>query len=128
MDLFYQFTSQTLYNYGARKVGLNGLGPVGCTPYEMSRHSSNGTCVEYINTAVQLFNHNLKLLVDELNNDPSLQDAKFIYLNFYDMSMDAIQNPSLFGKTSHYYFRICLGLVSQLMNYYSIYLSLKLNL
>ncbi|KAL7604277.1 GDSL esterase/lipase At1g29670 [Lactuca sativa] len=89
----------TLYSYGARKVSLNGLGPVGCTPYELSRHSTNESCVEYINTAVQLFNHNLKLLVDELNNDTSLQDAKFIYLNFYDMSMEVIRQPSAFGFT-----------------------------
>ncbi|MFS8026662.1 putative triacylglycerol lipase [Helianthus anomalus] len=86
-----------LYNYGARKVALHGLGPIGCTPYEMSRHSSNESCVEYINTAVQLFNHYLKLLVDELNNNSRLQNAKFIYLNFYDMSMEVIQQPSAFG-------------------------------
>ncbi|KAI3498611.1 hypothetical protein L1887_34388 [Cichorium endivia] len=89
----------TLFSYGARKVVLNGLGPVGCTPYELSRYSSNESCVEYINTAVQLFNHNLKLLVDELNNDTSLEDAKFIYLNFYDMSMEVIRQPSAFGFT-----------------------------
>ncbi|PWA48177.1 Lipase, GDSL [Artemisia annua] len=98
-DLIQQYSSQimTLYNYGARKVALHGLGPVGCTPYEMSRHSSNDSCVEYINTAVQLFNLKLKLLVDEFNSDPSLQDAKFTYLNLYDLSMEAIKHPSAFG-------------------------------
>ncbi|XP_076955202.1 GDSL esterase/lipase At1g29670-like [Bidens hawaiensis] len=97
--LIQQYRSQILelYNYGARKVALNGLGPVGCTPYEMSRYSSNKTCVEHINTAVKLFNHYLKLLVDELNNNTSLQNAKFIYLNFYDMSMEVIQQPSSSG-------------------------------
>ncbi|XP_071739770.1 GDSL esterase/lipase At5g45670-like [Rutidosis leptorrhynchoides] len=97
--LIQQYNRQirTLYKYGARKVALHGLGPVGCTPYEMSRHSSNGSCVEYINTAVRLFNYNLKMLVDELNSDTSLQDAKFIYLNFYDMSIEAIEQPSAFG-------------------------------
>ncbi|XP_076940845.1 GDSL esterase/lipase At1g29670-like [Bidens hawaiensis] len=97
--LINQYRSQILklHTYGARKVALHGLGPIGCTPYELSRHSTNDTCVEYINTAVQLFNHQLNLLVDELNNDTSLQDAKFIYLNFYDMSMEVIQQPSAFG-------------------------------
>ncbi|KAK9051620.1 hypothetical protein SSX86_028247 [Deinandra increscens subsp. villosa] len=97
--LIQQYRSQILklHSYGARKVALHGLGPIGCTPYEMSRHSSNESCVEYINTAVQLFNHHVKLLIDELNNDTSLENAKFIYLNFYDMSMEAIQHPSAFG-------------------------------
>ncbi|KAI3818682.1 hypothetical protein L1987_12497 [Smallanthus sonchifolius] len=97
--LIKQYRSQILklYNYGARKVALHGLGPIGCTPFELSRHSMDGSCVEYINKGVQLFNHRLKLLVDELNNDTSLQDAKFIYLNFYDMTMEVIQQPAVFG-------------------------------
>ena len=80
---------------------MHGLGPVGCTPFEMSRHSSNDSCVEYINTAVQLFNQNLKLLVDEFNSDTSLEDAKFTYLNLYDLSMEVIKQPSAFGNNHH---------------------------
>ncbi|KAJ9563307.1 hypothetical protein OSB04_008467 [Centaurea solstitialis] len=97
--LIQQYRSQilALYNYGARKVALSGLGPIGCTPYELSRHSSNDLCVEYIDSAVKLFNHNLKLLVDEFNNDTRLQDARFIYLNFYDMSMEVIRQPTSLG-------------------------------
>ncbi|KAI3732004.1 hypothetical protein L1987_63200 [Smallanthus sonchifolius] len=97
--LIKQYRNQILklYNYGARKVALHGLGPIGCTPFELSRHSTDGSCVDYINTGVQLFNHHLKLLVDELNNDTSLQDAKFIYLNFYDMTMEVLQHPAVFG-------------------------------
>ncbi|KAD4982507.1 hypothetical protein R6Q59_002105 [Mikania micrantha] len=97
--LIQQYRSQILklYNYGARRVALQGLGPIGCTPYEMARHSSNESCVEYINTAIQLFNHGLKLLIDELNNNTSLQDAKFTYLNLYEMGMEFIKHPSSFG-------------------------------
>nr|XP_043624389.1 GDSL esterase/lipase At1g29660-like [Erigeron canadensis] len=97
--LIQQYRSQilTLYNYGARKFVMHGLGPVGCTPYEMARHSENDTCVEYIDIGIRLFNRNLISLVYDLNNDMRLQDAKFIYLNFYDMSMEAIHQPSHFG-------------------------------
>lgn len=103
-----QLTSQTLYNYGARKVAVHGLGLVGCTPYEMSRHSLNDSCVEYINTTVQLFNLNLKLLVDEFNSNTSLEDAKFTYLNLYDMSMEVIKQPSAFGNNHHTHYPISL--------------------
>ncbi|KAK1424874.1 hypothetical protein QVD17_20215 [Tagetes erecta] len=111
-DLIHRYKTQILklYNYGARKVALHGLGPIGCTPYEMSRHYSNGSCVDYINTAVQLFNHHLKLLVDEFNNNKSLQNAKFIYLNIYDMSIEAIRNPSAFGKRFRVVNSACCGM------------------
>ncbi|EXB58269.1 GDSL esterase/lipase [Morus notabilis] len=69
-----------LYNYGARKVVLTGLGPIGCTPYAISSFSTNGfACVDKINDAIQLFNKKLIALVDQLNK--SFTDAKFIYVN-----------------------------------------------
>ncbi|KAM7505883.1 hypothetical protein LguiB_004787 [Lonicera macranthoides] len=85
----------TLYNYGARKVAISGLGPIGCSPYEIALRATNGACVYEINQAVELYNKNLISLVDELNNN--LNDAKFIYLNIYDRSKKLIEDPSSFG-------------------------------
>ncbi|KAL4379853.1 hypothetical protein GQ457_02G038440 [Hibiscus cannabinus] len=71
---------QTLYNYGARKFAVYGVGQIGCTPYAISVYGTNGSaCVEKLNEGAALFNDRLKPLIHQLNNN--LPDAKFIYLN-----------------------------------------------
>lgn len=90
-------TLQALYNYGAKKVALYSLLPIGCAPSEIARYGTNGAlCVEHINAQVVLFNSRLRSLVDELNNN--FKDAKFIYVNLYDLALAAIMNPAPFGK------------------------------
>ncbi|CAL0306482.1 unnamed protein product [Lupinus luteus] len=87
---------QTLYNYGARKMVLFGVGQIGCSPNELAQNSPDGsTCVERINTANQIFNNKLKSLVDQLNNQ--LPDARFIYINSYAIFQDIISNPTAYG-------------------------------
>ncbi|KAJ4703733.1 GDSL esterase/lipase [Melia azedarach] len=76
----YHYHLQNLYQHGARKVALTGLGPVGCTPNATSYYGTNGSlCVDKMNYAVQLFNYRLISLVDKLNNN--VRDAKFIAVN-----------------------------------------------
>ncbi|GAY67949.1 hypothetical protein CUMW_260400 [Citrus unshiu] len=86
----------TLYSYGARKVALFGIGPIGCTPGNIATYDTNGSlCVDFINKAVQEFNIRLKTLVDNLNHN--LQDAKFIYVNVYGISsgpLAGLQGPN----------------------------------
>ncbi|CAI9087873.1 OLC1v1022059C1 [Oldenlandia corymbosa var. corymbosa] len=87
----YSLQLTTLYNYGARKFALFGLGPSGCTPFELNLYPTN-TCVKAVNEAVQLFNGKLLKLVDDLNK--RLPRAKFIYLNVWALqSLD----PALIG-------------------------------
>ncbi|KAF8413650.1 hypothetical protein HHK36_001642 [Tetracentron sinense] len=96
--LIQQYSQQlrTLYNYGARKVVLLGVGQIGCSPSELAQFSPNGTaCVERINSANQLFNIRLKSLVDNFNSN--LAGAKFIYANAYGIFQDLLANPSSFG-------------------------------
>ncbi|RVX03805.1 GDSL esterase/lipase [Vitis vinifera] len=86
---------KTLYtNYGARKVALFGLAQLGCAPSVVaSKGATNGSaCVDYINDAVQIFNNRLKELVNELNRN--LTDAKFIYVNVYEIASEATSYPS----------------------------------
>ncbi|XP_031287469.1 GDSL esterase/lipase At4g18970-like [Pistacia vera] len=70
-----------LLDNGATKIALFGLGSIGCIPYATTSFpvNSNTGCVENFNHAAQLFNDNLKSLVDELNTNST--DAKFIYVN-----------------------------------------------
>ncbi|KAI3764848.1 hypothetical protein L2E82_14865 [Cichorium intybus] len=75
-----------LYDLGARKIVVFGLGPVGCTPAEISIFGTDGdSCVESINDAVKQFNDRLKPLVDELNLDNL--DAKFTFINLTSISL-----------------------------------------
>ncbi|MFS8026646.1 putative triacylglycerol lipase [Helianthus anomalus] len=85
--LVQQYSQQlkTIYNLGARKIAVFGLGQVGCTPAEIKRFGTNGKpCVEWINDAVQLFNDKLKSLVAKLNTD--YQDARFTLINLTSIS------------------------------------------
>ncbi|XAR66625.1 Triacylglycerol lipase [Bertholletia excelsa] len=98
-DVLIQEYSQqirTLYNYGARKLVLIGVGQIGCSPNELAQNSPDGkTCVQRINDANQLFNDRLKSLADSLNNE--FRDAKFIYINAYGIFQDLIDSPSSYG-------------------------------
>ncbi|KAL4585763.1 hypothetical protein LXL04_010388 [Taraxacum kok-saghyz] len=85
--LVQQYSQQlkTMYNLGARKIAVFGLGQIGCTPAEIERFGTNGKpCVQWINEAVKLFNDRLKPLVEELNNVYS--DAKLTFINLTSIS------------------------------------------
>lgn len=78
---------------------LIGVGQIGCSPNSLAQNSPDGrTCAENINNANKLFNNRLKGIVDEFNGNTP--DAKFIYINAYDIFQDLIDNPSAFGKYS----------------------------
>ncbi|OVA14301.1 Lipase [Macleaya cordata] len=99
--LIQQYSQQlrTLYNYGARKVVVIGVGQIGCSPNELAQNSANGVqCVERINDANQLFNDRLKALVNNFNSN--LDGARFIYVNAYGIFDDILKNPSAFGFTN----------------------------
>lgn len=65
-------------------MALVGLGLIGCTPSAISSFGTNGsTCVDVLNIAAQQFNQRLISLVDQLNSN--LTDAKFIYINSFEM-------------------------------------------
>ncbi|KAF3795037.1 GDSL esterase/lipase [Nymphaea thermarum] len=99
-NLIESYTQQlvTLYNYGARKVALIGVGPVGCSPSELSRYSADGvTCVERINNAVQLFNNRLISVVDHFNTN--FAGAHFIYVNAFGIFADILRSAPQHGFT-----------------------------
>ncbi|KAL3522590.1 hypothetical protein ACH5RR_015424 [Cinchona calisaya] len=96
--LIEQYAEQirTLYDFGARKLAVVGVGQIGCSPNALAQNSPDGrTCVARINSANQIFNNKLRGLVDEFNSYQS--DAKFIYVNAYGIFQDLINNPAAFG-------------------------------
>ncbi|EXB58276.1 GDSL esterase/lipase [Morus notabilis] len=97
-DLIQRYTQQLriLYNYGARKVVLYGIGQIGCSPNQLAQNSQDGkTCVEKINSANRIFNARLKGVVDQFNNQ--FTDARFIYIDSYGIFQDIIASPSTYG-------------------------------
>ncbi|XP_039060482.1 GDSL esterase/lipase At1g29670-like [Hibiscus syriacus] len=71
---------QTLYDRGARKFAVFGLGLLGCTPFAISEYGTNGSlCVDKLNEAATIFNGGLRPLIGQLNNH--LPNATFTYLN-----------------------------------------------
>lgn len=101
------FAVQLLYNYGARKFALFGVGQIGCSPNELAQNSPDGrTCVQRINSANQIFNSKLKSLVDEFNANNA--DAKFIYIDSYGIFQDIINSPAAFGNSSIFSLSLCL--------------------
>ncbi|CAN6907978.1 unnamed protein product, partial [Brassica oleracea] len=99
-DLISRYTTQlnALYNYGARKFALIGVGAIGCSPNALSRSRDSKTCDDRINSANQIFNNKLRSMVDQLNNNHP--DARFTYINAYGIFQDMITNPSRFGFTT----------------------------
>ncbi|RZC46672.1 hypothetical protein C5167_039621 [Papaver somniferum] len=92
----YSQQPRTLYNYGARKVAVIGVGQVGCSPNELAQNSANGVqCVQKINDANDMFNVRLRSLVDNFNRN--LAGAKFIYINAAGVFNDILTNPSRYG-------------------------------
>ncbi|CAK7350332.1 unnamed protein product [Dovyalis caffra] len=80
MDQYFE-QLMTLYNYGARKIAVFGLGRLGCAPRAIELYSTNGTvsCSSKLNLASSLFNRRLIRLTRRLNKD--LDDAQFTYVN-----------------------------------------------
>ncbi|KAJ8626732.1 hypothetical protein MRB53_020039 [Persea americana] len=98
--LIQQYTQQlrSLYNYGARKVAVIGVGQVGCSPSELAMFSANGsTCVARINNAIELFNNKIRSLVEDFNKN--LSGAKFTYINGFGIFRDVLQNARSNGFT-----------------------------
>lgn len=100
---------QTLHNYGARKIALFGLGPIGCTPEEIRTFPTNlSGCVDNINNAVTLYNDRMKPLVDGLN--ANLSDAHFTYINVWSFSPTIGRLPQLsFINSINVFLRIYFG-------------------
>ena len=91
-----------MHSYGARKVAIFGVGPIGCTPFAITTHGTNGSlCVDTINLDAQLFNKKLVSLVDQLNKE--LTDAKFIYVDILGIGSGDPSLAGMISQTSSYF-------------------------
>lgn len=88
---------QNLYNANVRNVVVMGLAPIGCAPYYLWLHNrKDGHCVEKINDMVLEFNFAMRFTVEELTKE--LPDAKIIFCDAFEGSMDIMKNNDRYGE------------------------------
>ncbi|KAL6176662.1 hypothetical protein ACLB2K_053295 [Fragaria x ananassa] len=83
-----------LYNLGARKFVIAGVGRMGCMPSILAQ-SPNGSCSEDVNRLVLPFNANVKTMINNLNTN--LPGSKFIYIDIAQMFEDIVTNARVYG-------------------------------
>ncbi|XVF51298.1 hypothetical protein PTKIN_Ptkin04bG0173800 [Pterospermum kingtungense] len=87
---------KNLYNMNVRRFVIMGLPPIGCAPYYLWMYkSSEGECVEEINDMLVGFNFVMRYMTEELLHE--LPDARIIFCDVFQGSMDIIQKHKLYG-------------------------------
>ncbi|XP_076933358.1 GDSL esterase/lipase At1g71691-like [Bidens hawaiensis] len=91
-----EYTNQLkqLYNLGARKFVLAGIGLMGCIPSILAQ-SSTGSCSDEVNQLVLPFNANMKTMINNLST--SLPDSKFVFIDVHNMFQDILTNAGSYG-------------------------------
>uniref|UniRef100_A0ACD5UJ91 Uncharacterized protein n=1 Tax=Avena sativa TaxID=4498 RepID=A0ACD5UJ91_AVESA len=86
---------QSLYNLGARMVGILDVPPVGCTP-GLRLGTSNGACNDVANSMAQGFNNLLRTqLADAVA--ANMKDLKYSIASNYNILTNMIFNPFIAG-------------------------------
>ncbi|CAN4105224.1 unnamed protein product [Withania somnifera] len=86
-----------LYKLGARKIGVFGIPPIGCLPFQ--RTLSGGIarlCVEEYNQAAQLANTKISAAING-SLYKKLPQSKLVFIDLYDPMLDLIVNPKKYG-------------------------------
>ncbi|MCL7051290.1 hypothetical protein MKW94_029721 [Papaver nudicaule] len=87
---------KTIYHLGARKFAVVGLGLIGCCP-KLRSDNHTGECNEQANYWSVKYNRAVKSLLQELKEE--LTDIHYSLLNTYDIMVDFLQQPALYGFT-----------------------------
>ncbi|KAF2314629.1 hypothetical protein GH714_028076 [Hevea brasiliensis] len=98
--LIQQYTEQLriLYNHGARKFVLIGVGQIGCSPSELAQNSPDGRkCVQRINSANQIFNKSLDLLLINSMAIPLMLNLSTSMLMVFSKILRAILQDMVLG-------------------------------
>nr|ABO21003.1 anther-specific proline rich protein [Brassica rapa subsp. pekinensis] len=82
-----------LYGYGARRIGVIGTPPLGCTPSQ--RVKDKKICDEEINYAAQLFNSKLAIILSQLSE--TLRNSTLVYMDIYSIFSKILESPAHYG-------------------------------
>ncbi|XP_073146785.1 GDSL esterase/lipase At1g71691-like [Henckelia pumila] len=94
--LVHQYSQQLsrLYNLGARKFVIAGVGLMGCIPSILAQ-SRDGTCSQQVNQLVLPFNANTKAMINNLSDN--LPASRFAYVDIATMFQDLLANARSYG-------------------------------
>ncbi|KAL5202044.1 hypothetical protein ABZP36_012996 [Zizania latifolia] len=94
--LVQQYTKQLtrLYNLGARRFVIAGVGSMACIPNMRARNPAN-MCSPDVDDLIIPFNSKVKNMVNTLN--VNLPHAKLIYVDTYAMISEILSNPWSYG-------------------------------
>ncbi|OIT26634.1 PREDICTED: GDSL esterase/lipase At5g55050-like [Nicotiana attenuata] len=85
-----------LYGLGARKFVIVGVGSIGCIPllrYQSANKS--GECSEQTNYWTNKYNQGLQSVLQGLQSE--LKDFSYSYFDTFNLLLDVIQNPAIYG-------------------------------
>ncbi|XP_075648232.1 GDSL esterase/lipase At1g71691 [Castanea sativa] len=85
-----------IYNLGARKFVIAGLGLMGCIPSILAQNPA-GRCSDEVNQLVAPFNANVKTMINQLSTN--LPGSKFTYVDIASMFEDVLTNSRSYGLT-----------------------------
>lgn len=71
------------------------INPIGCTPMAKARLPMRASCLQVLNQAADLFNVELRSLVDDLN--AKLPRSRFVFVDSYKIVRDIIKDPTSHG-------------------------------
>ncbi|KAL5583620.1 hypothetical protein UlMin_016062 [Ulmus minor] len=80
-----------LHSYGARKILVAGIPPIGCCPYER-RKSNTEECIKEENDLSAKYNEGLKAMLERLKSE--LKDINYSFVDTLSVLLNLIQNPS----------------------------------
>ncbi|KAL6633310.1 hypothetical protein ACP70R_025981 [Stipagrostis hirtigluma subsp. patula] len=86
-----------LYELGARRVLVQGVGPIGCVPAELALHSMDGSCDRELQRAAEMYNPRLIAMLGELNAEVAGGRDVFVGVNTQRIHNDFIEDPKAYG-------------------------------
>ncbi|KAG0622100.1 hypothetical protein M758_3G072300 [Ceratodon purpureus] len=86
-----------LYSFGARKIVVAGLGPMGCIPALRARDES-GSCSAPVSAVASAHNNAVQGALSQL--EQFLPRLTIVHAQFYDFLLERLENPSKHGYVS----------------------------
>lgn len=95
--MFLFWIMKRLYEFGARKFIVVGVGPLGCIPFIRALNlMPSGKCSVEVNELIKAYNKKLNRVVDHFNKEFG-PDTIFVYANSYDIFIKIIENYDQYG-------------------------------
>jgi phospholipase/lecithinase/hemolysin len=89
---------EEIYNYGARRLIVSGLPPLGCLPIERTVrnvYKKERGCLKDLNEQAMIYNIKLQKMLDVIGD--KLPGIKLAYSDIFSPLIDMVQNPAKYG-------------------------------